>query len=110
MDAEQAVLGFDHTLIGALVAQNWKLPKPVIDAIKNHHALPTTATPLSELIHVSDIICRGLDIGHGGDDLIPSLNASVLSRLGLNWEIIRNCLGEIENLNRFTDQLINSAS
>ncbi|MCW9023830.1 MAG: HDOD domain-containing protein [Gammaproteobacteria bacterium] len=109
-EAEQAVLGFDHTLVGAQVAQSWKLPKPVVDAIKSHHSLPATSLPLAELIHLSDILCRGLNIGHGGDDLIPFLKSSVLARLGLNWDIIRSYLGEIENLNRFSDQLIDSAS
>ncbi len=105
-DAEQVVLGFDHTVIGARVARRWKLPEPVINAIQYHHALMDVTSPLSELVHVADILCRALDIGHGGDDLIPVLNMAAMKRLGLDWELLANCLGEIESLNSFSDLLI----
>ncbi len=105
-DAEQAVLGFDHTVIGARVARHWKLPEPVINAIQHHHALMDVASPLSELVHVADILCRALDIGHGGDDLIPVLNLAAMKRLGLKWALLADCLGEIESLNSFSDLLI----
>jgi len=98
-DAEQAVLGLNHTLIGARVAQRWRLPEPVVNAIQYHHSLPEIATPLSELVHIADILARGLDIGHGGDDLIPVLQTRALQRLSLDWQTIRACLGEIEDLN-----------
>jgi len=104
-EAEQAVLGFDHTRVGARVARHWKLPKPLINAIRYHHSLPKVATPLSELVHVADILARGLDIGHGGDDLIPRLNPEALTRLGLDWDTIHACLGEIEDLNRVSGLL-----
>ncbi|HEB55983.1 MAG TPA: HDOD domain-containing protein [Gammaproteobacteria bacterium] len=105
-DAEQAVLGFDHTVIGARVARHWKLPEPVTNAIKHHHTLLSVVSPLSELVHVADILCRALDIGHGGDDLIPVLNMAAMKRLGLDWMLLANCLDEIEKLNRFSDLLI----
>ncbi len=104
-DAEQAVLGFAHTVIGARVARHWKLPEPVINAIKHHHTLMDVVSPLSELVHVADILCRALDIGHGGDDLIPVLNMAAMKRLGLDWILLADCLGEIENLNSFSDLL-----
>ncbi len=105
-DAEQAVLGFDHTVIGARVARHWKLPEPVVNAIQHHHVLMDVASPLSELVHVADILCRALDIGHGGDDLIPVLNMAAMKRLGLKWALLADCLGEIESLNSFSDLLI----
>lgn len=105
-EAEQAVLGFDHTVIGARVARHWKLPEPVINAIQHHHALMGVASPLSELVHVADILCRALDIGHGGDDLIPVLNMAAMKRLGLDWALLAGCLGEVESLNSFSDLLI----
>ena len=105
-EAEQTVLGFDHTVIGARVARHWKLPEPVINAIQHHHAIMDIANPLSELVHVADILCRALDIGHGGDDLIPVLNMAAMKRLGLKWALLADCLGEVESLNSFSDLLI----
>ena len=97
-EAEEAVLGFDHTEIGARVALHWKLPKLLVNAIHSHHALLGKVTPLAELVHVADIICRGLDIGHGGDDLIPALQPDALSRLGLDLNDFCATLPGIEQL------------
>jgi putative nucleotidyltransferase with HDIG domain len=99
-DAEQAVLGFDHTLVGAKAARKWKLPEVIIDAIFHHHAPGSAAdSSLATLVHVADILCRGLEIGHGGDTLIPVLDVEAMQRLGLNWEQLRVALPEIEALN-----------
>ncbi len=97
-DAERALLGFDHTVIGARVAEHWKLPKTLVAAIHFHHELPNKATPLAELVHIADILCRGLEIGNGGDDLIPILQTKTLSHLGLGWDDLQNALPEIEQL------------
>ncbi len=105
-EAEESVLGFDHSEIGARVAQHWKLPKLLVNAIRFHHALPGKVTPLAELVHVADIICRGLDIGHGGDDLIPALHPDALSRLGLDWNDLCATLPEIEQLNTRASMLL----
>ena len=37
VDVEQAHLGFDHTLLGEKVAQQWNLPNGVADAMRYHH-------------------------------------------------------------------------
>ena len=107
-EAEESVLGFDHTEIGARVARHWKLPKLLVDAIHFHHALPGKVTPLAVLVHVADILCRGLDIGHGGDDLIPILHSNALPRLGLDWQDLPLMLSEIEQLNTRASMLLDN--
>lgn len=105
-EAEQAVLGFDHTQIGAKVARHWKLPNQLVEAIRYHHSMSNTATPQTDLVHVADIVCRGMDIGHGGDDLIPVLCPGALSRLGLDWADLSKALPEIERLNTIAGMLL----
>ncbi len=109
-EAEQAVLGYDHAEIGACVARHWKLPKLLVNAIQFHHSLPDEASPLSELVHVADILCRGLNIGHGGDDLIPLLQPIALSRLGLEWTDLQAALPEIERLNASAGLLLENSA
>lgn len=36
-DLEQAKLGIDHVLVGAKLMEQWKLPAPLVDAIRIHH-------------------------------------------------------------------------
>jgi len=106
-EAEMQQLGFDHTVIGARVAEQWKLPPMIIEAIKNHHQPDTgPASAIVDLIHLSDIICRAMEIGDGGDTLIPRLVPSILPRLGLSWDKIRDQLPEVEELNASTNILI----
>jgi len=106
-DAELKELGFDHALVGAKVAKHWKLPVLIQTAISDHHnPHKQSTTPIVDLIHVSDIICRGMEIGNGGDDLIPKLNSGSLNRLRLNWTVIERCLPEIEKENADANQLI----
>jgi putative nucleotidyltransferase with HDIG domain len=103
-DAEKAVLGFDHSLVGARVAQQWKLPEPIIKAIQHHHSPESAAdVPFAALVHVADILCRSLEIGHGGDTLIPTLDVTAMQQLGLGWEHLRASLPEIEALNASTN-------
>ncbi len=99
-DAEQAVLGFDHTLVGAKVARKWKMPKAIIEAIRHHHN-PDSVTdkPFAALVHIADILCRGLEIGYGGDTLIPGLDVAAMQRLGLDWNLLLAALPQIEALN-----------
>ncbi|UZE97526.1 HDOD domain-containing protein [Alkalimarinus alittae] len=35
--AEKELLGFDHSEIGAMVAEKWQLPSELISSIRNHH-------------------------------------------------------------------------
>ncbi len=106
-EAEQAVLGFDHGLVGAKVAQQWKLPVAIIEAIQHHHAPDAvTDTPFAALVHIADILCCGPEIANGGDSPIPGLDICAMARLSLEWEALSGCLPEIEALNADASLLV----
>lgn len=53
--AEKAILGFDHSEIGAMVAEKWQLPADLVSSIKNHHHLEIDdKTPLSLAIYAAN--------------------------------------------------------
>lgn len=105
-DAEEAVLGFDHTEVGERVARHWKLPAGITEAIAKHHSPDVgPASVLVDVVHVADVLARGLDIGDGGDDLIPRLSTGALGRLTLTFEDLDLYLPEIEELNAGTNLL-----
>ncbi|WP_250658658.1 HDOD domain-containing protein [Alkalimarinus coralli] len=55
--AEKELLGFDHSEIGAMVAQKWQLPADLIDSIKSHHRLgkqDSQHCPLSLAIYAAN--------------------------------------------------------
>jgi HD-like signal output (HDOD) protein len=68
-EAEQAVMGFTHCETGHALAVKWHLSKDIQDVIAHHHdheVEPSEAMqPLVALVHLSDLLCRMRDLGHG---------------------------------------------
>lgn len=59
--AEIQVTGFAHTLVGKVLAENWKLPSTIQDAIEFHHSphlFREGDDPYSAVIHVADFLAR----------------------------------------------------
>lgn len=100
VEAENAILGFDHTEVGACIARHWNLPELITTAIEHHHTPGDQCpSPVVDLVHISDIICRGLGIGSGGDDLVPQLQPAAMERLGIEWSALKGLFYEIEQRN-----------
>ncbi len=69
MEAEQAVLGTDHTMVGETVAKQWKLPEEIVLVNRWHHH-PSQANlgdhqALIDLVHIADGMAHSL--GYGAD-------------------------------------------
>lgn len=53
--AEKELLGFDHSEIGAMVAEKWQLPSDLISSIRNHHGSEEQEhSPLSLAIYAAN--------------------------------------------------------
>lgn len=69
VEAEREVFGFDHTELGALVAEKWKLPPRLETVIRLHHspeALDTLSLEdrrLTALATVATALCTRLGVG-----------------------------------------------
>ncbi|MDX6326812.1 MAG: hypothetical protein QOK15_3166 [Nocardioidaceae bacterium] len=53
LEAEAAVFGVNHADIGGLVAQQWKLPHSIVDAIIHHHDSTGHSGPLSAVVSLA---------------------------------------------------------
>ena len=84
-EAELEVLGMDHALIGSLLADQWKLPEPIHNAIRYHHfgMVGEKPDPMVASVHVGDILARAFELGFPGDDLVPQPNEDVWEGLPL---------------------------
>jgi HD-like signal output (HDOD) protein len=88
--AEEAILGYTHAEIGKLLGERWNLPPKLISIIAHHHQ-PNAAghfTIEAAIVHLADIFCRALNIGYGGDDKIPSLDAFAWESLKIKTSAI----------------------
>jgi HD-like signal output (HDOD) protein len=98
IEAEQEILGINHTYAGKLLANKWNLPRDITAAISFHHN-PLIAKDyflLCSIIHLGDILCRCLNIGSGGDNKVPLLNEKSWDALNLSWDNIGHIFSRIE--------------
>ncbi len=96
--AEQRLLGFDHSDVGAALAQNWRLPQPLIEVIKHHHA-PSKATQFlaeATVVHLSDVMVTSAGtFGHSGDKHVPPLDPAAWTHLGLDEQQIPTIMRQV---------------
>ncbi|MCS6950669.1 MAG: HDOD domain-containing protein [bacterium] len=85
VEAEQAVLGFNHAMAGGLIAEKWNLPPSLVAVIKYHHQ-PSSAPerePMISIVHLADVLSITLGIGIGGDGLYYHFEEDTLAMFGL---------------------------
>lgn len=95
-DAEEEILGFNHTTVGNWLCQEWHLPAKLTEPITHHHnpnlsksALVPTAT-----VHCADSLIRGIGFGSGGDDLVPQIDPQAWRALNICDSLLEEILKE----------------
>ncbi|MCC7366543.1 MAG: HDOD domain-containing protein [Dehalococcoidia bacterium] len=68
-DAELAVFGLTHELIGARLAQKWKFPDLLVDAIQQHHTSGRGAAvdSLADIVRLANLACNKQGLAAGLD-------------------------------------------
>jgi putative nucleotidyltransferase with HDIG domain len=94
--AERRVFGYDHAAAGRTLAVAWKLPAEIADAIAAHHEPDEMFSEIGNLVHVSEILSHGLDLGELPDNRVPELSELACAQLGLSWPRLAGHFAEIE--------------
>ncbi len=97
-EAETEVFGIDHTRVSLWLSLRWHLPKRLSDALTYHHR-PDRAKEgkeLTAIVHVADILARGMGYGSGGDPSMPPLHHETYHNLGLSFQQIDEILADAE--------------
>jgi HD-like signal output (HDOD) protein len=94
IEAEDSVLGVNHSELGSWLAEIWSLPKNICDAIAYHHQ-PETVTgesrQLVALINLADMFCQHAGIGFSGNEVEEvTINNTA-------WKILSEIQPEIAN-------------
>lgn len=84
-EVERRVLGFDHCMVGAHLAESWNLPESVIEVIRYHHspAQSPQRSTLLDCIHLGDYLSMAMGVGIGGDGLRYQFDEQSLTNLGM---------------------------
>ncbi|RFC34040.1 MAG: HDIG domain-containing protein [Candidatus Nitrotoga sp. SPKER] len=97
IEAEQEILGFNHTQIGAALAVRWKFPAEIAVAIAHHHnPMDIPANSLVDLVHMADVMAHVLEFSGGNEKLVPCLSDAAWDRLGIGWVEFKRLLGEVD--------------
>jgi putative nucleotidyltransferase with HDIG domain len=82
---ELKLFGIDHAQAGASLAAHWHFPETTIRAIQYHEqgVSPQKDEVLAAAVHLGNILARALELGNGGDDLIPQPSREALELLNL---------------------------
>ncbi len=87
-DHERSILGADHTVAGRRLAERWRLPRDLREAIWLHHlaadALPSSVSRprLIGLVQLADTVAREQRIGYSGNHAFYEMSPRLGERLG----------------------------
>ncbi len=106
--AELEVLGYDHTMVGAALIQEWKLPASLEEVVLCHHdPLEAGRYPVeAAVIHLADIISHAMQLGHSGEICVPPLEPVAWDRVGLSLSILSPMMEQVERQYQDAVQMI----
>lgn len=99
LEAEVATLGADHAEIGAELLDNWRLPGPIVEAVRHHHA-PGKARPgkLAAAIHVANAVAHQVGDSPGWHGFAFTFDPSALATLRINAKDLEKLTGQVIDL------------
>jgi putative nucleotidyltransferase with HDIG domain len=87
-EAERAVLGTDHMIVGGLIAEHWHFTPGIIESIVQHHEPSSrpagSLASLADLVNVADNMAHALDLSHLDGDMVPPIDMGAWLRLGVD--------------------------
>lgn len=97
LDAERAVLGLDHAAIGAALVSHWNFPPQIQQVVAGHHPTEAaTASVLTSLTHVADVMCHALEIGAEPMGGVPVLSEAAWAAAEIDWSELTTRFAQIE--------------
>ncbi len=116
-EAEEKVIGFNHSLVGTRVAEKWNLPSTLVNVIRYHHKpiklpanIPADEAKVITAVHLADVFTRMIGRGVGSDGLMYSLDTDALTKAGIkiDGDYLERMLSELIDLNTVIKSLADS--
>ena len=99
IELETEQFGFNHTDVGRELFKTWNLPTALEEVAGCHHQpqKATTATVLTSLVHVADIIVHSMEVGHSGEVNIPQFSPYAWAQFGMIPELLTQVYQEVDD-------------
>ena len=94
VEAERDLLGVDHAVVGAAMAEAWQFPLEIIDAIRRHHSAPfAQPTTMLDVVVIANAVAKTIEVGLGAEGLNFTVDPASYARLGIDFPAFgRICL------------------
>jgi putative nucleotidyltransferase with HDIG domain len=90
-EAEKAVLGTDHSEVGACLLQEWRLPEEIVEAVANHHHPVLEPRPrLSVVTHLANCIAHLAGSAPGWDGYAVRVDDRVATTFEITGDKLEN--------------------
>jgi len=98
-EAEEEILGFNHTTVGNWLCQEWHLPNKLSDPITYHHRprLSRLAQGPTAIVHVANVLVRGIGFGFPGDNLVPKIEPVAWKVLDISDSLLEEIIREMDD-------------
>lgn len=96
--AEQKVIGTDHTVVGGMLVEKWQFPKQLIDNIRNHHSEISPGNTVQNCLFVANQISKQLKLGNSGNSVVEDLPPAMAEEFGNDLAGVIDSLGDISIL------------
>jgi putative nucleotidyltransferase with HDIG domain len=91
VEAEKAVLGTDHSEVGACLLLDWRLPDEIVEAVGNHHHPLLEPRPrLSVVTHLANCIAHLAGSAPGWDGYAVRVDDRVITAFDLTGDKLEN--------------------
>ena len=97
IEAETAILGTDHCVIGQALAAHWKFPEEMQLAVLQHHPKDgEVLNQLSAIVHIASVFAIALDMSKAQDAIVPKVSTAAWEQLNLNQDACLQIFTKIE--------------
>lgn len=103
-DFERRLIGADHATVGRRLAELWRLPPVVVEAVWLHHqpagTIPPAATDAAmiKLVGLADAIARQLQLGFSGNFLFHPPLRDRAEAMGMTEADLQELLGQVPRI------------
>lgn len=90
-DLERELWALDHGEAGAMLAEQWSLPTPMIEVLRFHHSPWQSSSrhrTLVQLVHIADFVCTNQGYGRREGGFPDCFDHGAWDALGLSFERI----------------------
>ncbi len=96
--AELAVIGSDHTVVGAMLVEKWQFPSGISTLIREHHVPPTSATGVAPCLFIANQVSKQLGFAAPGHSAVEAMPPELVEHFGADMAAVIDTLGDITKL------------